>query len=194
MPAGRIIFMLEEPSMAEFLRHFVPRLFPNWNEGENFLCIPHEGKSDLEKSLPRKLRAWADKQDRFVVIRDNDSADCVSIKHRLSALCAQNSKPDTLIRIACQELEAWYLGDLPAINAAFGARVDSQPNRKRYQNPDRLSQPSTDMKKLVSSFQKLSGARLLAAKLVIESNQSESFNQFVSGLRRYASETVKKST
>ena len=49
----RIIFLLEEYSMKVLLDGLLPRLVP----GLQFLCVPHEGKQDLEKSVPRKLRA-----------------------------------------------------------------------------------------------------------------------------------------
>lgn len=51
---SRVVFLLEERSMKELLEGLLPRLFP----GLPFLCIPHEGKRDLERSIPRKLRAW----------------------------------------------------------------------------------------------------------------------------------------
>ena len=69
---SRVVFFLEEASMKLFLDGLLPRLFP----GLQFLCIPHEGKSDLEKSISRKLRAWNVPGDRFVVVRDNDGAPC----------------------------------------------------------------------------------------------------------------------
>ena len=40
--------------MADLLDGLLPRLYP----GLSFLCVPHQGKQDLERSLSRKLRAW----------------------------------------------------------------------------------------------------------------------------------------
>ena len=51
---SRLVFLVEEYSMKVLLEGLLPRLFPNLS----FLCIPHEGKQDLEKSVPKKLRAW----------------------------------------------------------------------------------------------------------------------------------------
>ena len=62
---GRMVFLLEEQSMKELLDGLLPRLFP----GLNFLCVPHEGKQDLERSIPRKLRAWRVPGDRFVIVQ-----------------------------------------------------------------------------------------------------------------------------
>ena len=109
---GRVIFLLEEPSMKILLDGLLPRLFFGWVEGQHLQCIPHEGKSDLDRSIPRKLRAWRIPGDRFVIVRDNDNADCISLKARFQALCIANSRPETLIRLVCQELESWKAGKL----------------------------------------------------------------------------------
>ena len=117
---GRLVFLLEEPSMKHLLDGLLPRLMPGWVAGEHFLCVPHEGKSDLDRSVPRKLAAWRVPGDRFVVLRDNDSAACQDVKARLTQLCVDSGRADTLIRLVCQELEGWYLGDLDALAQLFG--------------------------------------------------------------------------
>ena len=99
---SRVVFLLEEPSMKTLLDGLLPRLVPCLD----FLCVSHEGRQDLERSVPRKLRAWRTPGVRFVVLRDNDGGDCRVLKRRLSDLCLQGRRPDTLVRIACQELEA----------------------------------------------------------------------------------------
>ena len=113
---SRIVFLLEEYSMKVLLEGLLPRLFP----GLPFLCVPHEGKQDLEKSIPRKLRAWREPGVRFCVIRDNDGADCRKLKQSLVALCNEGGHGDALVRIACQELEAWYFGAPDALAEVFG--------------------------------------------------------------------------
>ena len=80
---SRIVFLLEERSMQVLLDGLLPRLFPDLP----FLCVPHEGKRDLELSIPRKLRAWREPGVRFAVIRDNDGGNCVQLKAALRKLC-----------------------------------------------------------------------------------------------------------
>lgn len=182
---GRIIFLLEEPSMKGLLEALLPRVFPGWVVGQHFLCLPHEGKSDLDRSIPRKLSAWRIQGDRFVGVRDNDNADCVDLKRRLAAMCAGHGRPDTLIRLVCQELEAWYLGDLKALAVAFDApKADTPALRKRFDDPDSWQKPSVEVRRLVPAFQKGSGARVMGRHLSIEGNASASFRAFVSGVRR----------
>lgn len=186
---GRIVFLLEEPSMKALLDRLLPRLFPGWTEGQNFQCVPHEGKNDLDRSIPRKLSAWRVPRDRFIVVRDNDSANCVKLKAGLQALCSRSGRAETLVRLVCQELESWYLGDLRALAGAFEAsKVDTPVHRKRFGHPDNWQKPSIEVKRLVPAFQKISGARIMAHHLNPADNQSRSFHIFVEGVRRVAAE------
>jgi hypothetical protein len=187
---GRLVFLLEEPSMKTLLEGLLPRLFPGWVADEHFKCIPHQGKSDLDTSVPRKLRAWQIPGDRFVVVRDNDNAKCKDLKKRLVAVCTDNGRPETLVRLVCQELEAWYLGDLEMAAQAFEEpRLNSAAHRKRFTDPDSWQKPSAELARLAPNFQKGSGARRMAALLrEAEHNRSNSFRQFELGVRRVAQE------
>ena len=100
---NELVFLLEEPSIIEVLRVLVPGLVP-----DHVICrfVPHEGKSDLERSIPRKLRAWRTPGVRFVVVRDKDQGDCHVVKDKLLELCRKAGRPDTLVRIVCHHLEA----------------------------------------------------------------------------------------
>lgn len=187
--AGRLIFLLEEPSMKALLDGLLPRLFPSWEPEIHFKCVPHQGKSDLDVSVPRKLKAWRIPGDRFVIVRDNDNADCAALKARYLALCDASGRPDTLVRLVCQELESWYIGDLRALAEAFDdPKLDTPALRKRFANPDDWEKPSAEVGRLVPAFQKTGGARLMSQCLGAESNRSRSFQFFVEGIRRVAQE------
>ncbi len=186
---GRLVFLVEEPSMKGLLEVLLPRVFPGWMAGQHFLCVPHEGKSDLDRSIPRKLSAWGFPDDRFVIVRDNDNVDCLALKARFTSVCQQHGRPDTLIRLVCQELEAWYLGDLPALAEAFSSpRLKAPAVRKRFVDPDAWQKPSVEVKRLVPHFQKGSGARAMGQVLRPEGNHSKSFNFFISGIRKVCEE------
>lgn len=193
---GRLVFLLEEPSMKLLLEGLLPRLMPGWVAGQHFLCVAHQGKSDLDLSIPRKLSAWQYPGDRFVIVRDNDAADCVAVLKKIKGLCAVAGRPDTLVRLACQELEAWYLGDLEAVAAAFEQPKANTPAlRKRFANPDSWEKPSVELKRLVPSFQKGAGARAMAQHLRNpEHNRSHSYGKFVTGVQRVLSEMESSST
>lgn len=182
---GRLIFLLEEPSMKELLDGLLPRIFP----GLNFQCVPHEGKSDLDKSIPRKLKAWLEPGVRFVVVRDNDNADCSDIKAKLVRQCQQAGRPDTLVRLVCQELESWYIGDLAALAEAYPeSGIDTPGNHYRYMNPDKWQKPSVELERAIPAFQKNDGARRMARRLSAGANQSHSYRVFLKGVDRVAAE------
>jgi hypothetical protein len=177
-----LVFFLEEPSAREMLKGLLPRVLPE-TVGTQYLVF--EGKQDLEKRLPKRLAAWQIPNCRFVVLRDQDSGDCVAIKQGLLQKCIEAGKPDTLVRIACRELESWYLGDLQAVGQALGqASLDSQQGKAKFRNPDVLSNAAEELSKLVPTYQKVSGSRAIGVFLDIEHNFSTSFRFFISGIRR----------
>ncbi|MDM7995890.1 MAG: DUF4276 family protein [Acidobacteriota bacterium] len=177
---AKIIFLLEERSMKILLDGLLPRLFP----GINFLCVPHEGKQDLEKSIPRKLKAWREPGVRFVIVRDNDNADCEELKAALLELCRNGGRADSLVRLACQELEAWYFGEPESLANAY-ARQDLAAigQRARYRDPDTIQTPSAELSRLIPEFQKISGARRMSEILQGTNNSSRSFTVFCRGIR-----------
>lgn len=61
-----LVFLLEERFMKAFIEGLLPRVLPLHL---GFVLIPHEGKRDLEVSIPRKLKAWRDPHARFVIVR-----------------------------------------------------------------------------------------------------------------------------
>lgn len=176
---GRVIFLIEELSMQVFLDIFLRRLYPDLK----FLCVPHDGKSHLYRSIVQTLRDWRAPGDRFVIVRDNDGGDCYAVKERLRELCRQGGRVDTVIRIVCQELESWYLGEPDAMADAFGDEQLRNIGRKAaYRNPDARPKPSLDLEKLTQQFQKSSSARRMAQYLTREGNHSHSFGVFLNGI------------
>lgn len=177
----RLIFLLEERSMKTLLDGLLPRLVP----ALSFFCVPHEGKQDLEKSIPRKLKAWREPGVRFVIVRDNDGADCHDLKKRLLTLCAVAGRPNSLVRIACQELEAWYFGESSAVaNAFVSPGMNGIEKKARYRDPDAIQQPSRELSRLIPEFQKVSGARRMSQFLSRNGNISRSFQVFMDAVER----------
>lgn len=178
---SRLIFLLEGRAEKEFLDTLLPRLFPDLD----FLCIPHEGKQDLKRSIPRKLKGWHFSEDKFIIIQDKDASDCRVLKGELVEICRDAGRPDSLIRIACHELEAWYLGDPAAIASAFNmpaiGRIGGQ---RKFRDPDALQRPADEIKRLCPNFQKVSGARVIAEHMSYTKNSSASFRTFIEGLSR----------
>jgi hypothetical protein len=178
----RLVFFLEEPSARAMLNGLLPRLLP---AGWLVIYVVFEGKQDLEKQLPRKLQAWRLPGCEFVILRDKDSGDCVVIRQGLVEKCCAANKPNALVRIAIHELESWYLGDLAAVEAGLGVRNLARKQRSRkFREPDALANPTQELRRLTSDkYQKVSGSRAIGIHLSIESNRSQSFRKFISGVK-----------
>ena len=169
--------------MKVLLDNLLPKLFPSLN----FQCVPHSGKSDLDRSIIDVLRKPHESGAKFVIVRDNDNADCYELKERLRQRCQQGGRDDTLIRIVCQELEAWYIGEPNAMAGAFGdERLRNIGRRARFRNPDTLQKPSEDVNRLVRGFRKIDAARRMAEHLTREGNRSHSFAIFLDGVANLA--------
>jgi hypothetical protein len=169
-----IVFLLEELSAKYFLDEFLPTLLPRLPKGTTFTTIPHSGKSDLQRSLPRKLRAWRNPDARFVILHDKDMNDCLILKNKLRKICLK-ARPDLnpLVRIACHELESWYLGDPEAIQKAFPSFDTSKViGKAKFRDVDSLSN------------QKVGGSRRIGSRMKVTRNTSKSFQVFVSGIEK----------
>ena len=183
-----VVFLVEEVSMADFLEKLLPRLVP----GLDFLCVPHDGKSDLEKSLVSKLRSWRTPHVRFVVMRDQNGEDCHSVKTKLNDLCIKGGRPDSLARVVCRELEAWYVGDADALAEAYpeaARRIATNLGKRGFREPDKVVQPAKALAKLIPAFQKRIAARAMG-KLLSRENRSRSYQVFLAGVDRLHAESA----
>lgn len=181
----RLEMLTEELSMAYFLKGLLPRILPDgFKIGENCFIRSHEGKSHLMKSIPKKMKAYPHFPDtvKVMIIHDQDSNDCLQLKKDIEGLCSNELVH--LIRIACRELENWYLGDFNAISKVFPEIKPSKYKEKaKYRIPDNLN-GADEMQKLTKRFSKTATAREIAPYIDIENNQSASFRHFVSGMNK----------
>lgn len=176
-----LVFFLEELSAQVMLEAYLPKILP---DGYQTQFIVFDGKSDLEKRLIPKLRGWNKPDCRFIVLRDQDSADCKMIKETLRTKCIESNHPEALIRIACRELESWYLGDLSAVEHGLGIHglIKHQRERK-FRDPDILGTPSRELFFLTNeAYQKVSGSRKIGIYLDPKNNFSKSFQVFTEGI------------
>ena len=185
---ARIEILVEEPSMAEFLRIILPDYLPEeWVIDKNIFIRKHQGKSDLKKSIPVKLKAFSHWHEPigFIIMQDQDSNDCRLLKQEIKDLCEQYTNIPILIRIVCRELESWYLGDMNAIQKAYPSfKAKTYQSKAKFRNPD-LCNAKDELKKILPSYQETSAARNIAPHISIKTNRSESFHQFVNGLELF---------
>ncbi|MFA7241492.1 MAG: DUF4276 family protein [Sulfuricellaceae bacterium] len=179
-----LVFMLEEPSAQDALQGLLPSILPTEIQVEYMIF---EGKQDLEKRIGRRMRAWLRPDTSFVVLRDQDNGDCRVIKQGLTEKCRDAGRPDTLVRIACRELEAWFVGDWAAVAQGFSLpRVADWNSKAIYREPDRLGNPVAELRKAIPAYQKRDGARRIGAHLDPRRNCSPSFKAFAEAVRRLA--------
>ena len=183
-----LVFLLEEPSAKDLLEGLLPRLLPK-DTAVYFLVF--EGKQDLERQLVRKLRGWLLPASSFIVLRDQDAADCRIVRERLVKLVAESARQPALVRVACRELESWVVGDWQAVAQAFDRpHLSAQSSKESFRNPDQLVRPVESLRKFIPEYQKRDGARRVGVLLDPSRNQSASFRAFCTGIQRLVAEVV----
>ena len=178
-----IVFCLEEYSARQFLESLLIRI--------NLEQVPirflvFEGKQDLESQLMRKIKGYRNREATFIVMRDQDgSPDCKVIKQSLSDLCVAGGRTDAVVRIACRELEAFYWGDLLAVEKALEITGLSKLSRRRqFRNSDSIVNPSVELRKATGGvYQKVSGSREIGKHISIENIGSNSFRVLHDSIR-----------
>lgn len=140
----------------------------------------------MRQSLRRKIRAWREPGVRFIILHDQDNSDCFALKQELLRICAESNRHDVLIRIVCRELESWYLGNLPAVEKAF--QVDNlnknYGNKRKFQTPDDIVNPSAELRSIVPTYRKVSGSRAIGRVFEPDNVKSNSFKVFIAGLKK----------
>jgi hypothetical protein len=187
---GRVVILAEEASMTVFLRTVLPAAFPGRSENTDWVLIAHRGRSDLERAVPRKLLSWREPNVRFMITRDNDGAQCEEIKARLNGLVPEGVGHPFCVRIVCQELESWLLGDAEAIAAAYPAAA-RHPSFRHWttRDPDELTNAADLLHQLTGTRGKRSRTAAIAQCMVPDRNRSHSFRAFIEGMRRLLPET-----
>lgn len=183
-----LVFLLEERSAKGLLDALLPRVL---NPSVYFRCIPFEGKQDLEKQLVRKIKAYRNSQAYFIILRDQDShPDCMQVKKGLLDLCGKTGKQDRcLVRIACRELETFYLADLAAVEQALSlSGLVARQGKQKFRSQDRLEGPSAELKKLTGGrYQKISGSCDIGRYLDPHNDRSPSFRNLIEAIHRLES-------
>ncbi|MEK8022014.1 MAG: DUF4276 family protein [Candidatus Parabeggiatoa sp.] len=188
-----IEFLVEELSMEMTLDILVPKII---GPQHTFDIHNFQGKKKLLKRLPKRMQAYANFMPddwRIVVLVDRDNDDCKQLKQELctaSRVVIKKKGNVVLHRIAIEELEAWFLGDIPAIRIEFPkvpAKLDKQ---QKFRDPDAIKGGTWEtLDKLLKDhgYQTLFKTQLaqqVAPNMTIENNRSSSFKHFRDGLIR----------
>ncbi len=181
----QLVLFLEEASAKAAFEGLLPRVLP---EDVTVRYVVFEEKSDLEKQLGKRLRGWIQPHTAFLVLRDQDAADCQAVKQKLVHICQEAGKPCAVVRVACRELESWYFGELSAVEKALGIpKLSDQSRKSKYRIPDAIHNPSSELAKITNGrYQKVSGSREIGKFLSPNSanNVSVSFGHFLAGITK----------
>lgn len=181
------VIFVEEESARIVVSSIASRLFPR----RIFVVIGHDGKSDLEESFPRKIRAWKYPGGLpFIILRDNDGGNCSALKTRITSLVPDAAIARTRVRIIMQCLEGWYLGDIPALVSAGLIKKemgDRLTNSAKYREPEKLTNAKELFFNLHNERGQLTLAQAIAPHLDINTNRCKSFQLFVQTLRSLVS-------
>ena len=173
-----IVFLTEEESMKVTLEIFLSRFWPTKTPGVDWIALSFQGKSDLEKNIVPKMKSWNYGTPHFVILRDQDGDDCKLLKARLCEIAAQGGCAFT-VRVVCNELESWFLGELESVEAAYPAsKATKWKNAAKFRVPDDLGNASEELEKLVDITGKVGRAVVIASSFDPVKCVSRSFQVF----------------
>jgi len=199
-----IVFLVEELSAEAALLNLVPKIL---GASASFEIHPYQCKNDLLSKLPQVMRSyakWLREDWRIVVLVDEDRGNCKSLKDRLenaakdaglitrtiSDKTSSCSRFQVMNRIAVEELEAWFFGDVSAINQAYPKVPRALGSRSKYHDPDSIKGGTwesleRELKKsgyFKGGLRKIEAAKTISAFMEPERKNSKSFRVFRDGL------------
>lgn len=130
-------FLVEDSSGAVLIENLVPQIMGDFGAPHTWRVHQYKGigrlpnnlrggedpaKRALLNQLPRLLSGCGKTPgiDAVVVVVDSDRRNCRDFLQELKTVVEQcDQAPNTLFRLAIEEMEAWYLGDRNALLEAY---------------------------------------------------------------------------
>ncbi|CAM2754238.1 DUF4276 family protein [Skermania piniformis] len=202
MAVSHLELLVEDRSTATVMKIIIPRIAPDLS----FAVRSFDGKTDIEKKLTTTLRGLRSHVRRLdgavVVVVDRDIEDCRKLRSRIARRAEdaewstserpRHDAPTVMVRIAVEELEAWFLGDVSAICSAY-PRVNPKIHlaRSKLRAPDDVVGAADELERILNKagyhkgrLVKTTAAADIAAHMDVENNHSPSFRAFRDGVRR----------
>lgn len=132
-----IEILVEDSSGKTLLDILVPKVLGEYSAPHTWNIHAYKGMGRIPKNLqpssapnkrilldqlPRVLRGYAKTPgiDAVIVVLDLDKRNCTTFLQQLQALADDlQPPPEIMFRLAIEELEAWYFGDLDALLCAY---------------------------------------------------------------------------
>lgn len=194
--------LVEEQSAEVALKILLPKIAP----GVEANIRTFQGKQAMLRKLPGRFAGYKQQVKysnvKIVVLVDRDSDDCHELKTRLETLAAESglvtlttatARRDAILanRIAIEELEAWFFGDVAALRKAYPRVPETLGDREGFRDPDAIVNTWERLEQVLQTegyhgagLAKLRLASDVAPFMDVELNSSESFQHFRDGLER----------
>ena len=205
-----IKFFLEEPSAEEALKQLLPKILL---KDVSYEFHTFQGRDEMLKDLPKRLKGeqWIPDNWRIIVLIDEDRRDCHELKayleraaHEAGFVTKSSAVPNEdfqiVNRIAIEELEAWFFGDVEALHAAYPRIPENLQSKAKYRNPDAIPGGTSEaLERLLKQknhytqrerLHKPTIAQNIAQHMVPSRNRSKSFQVFVEGLKACVGEEL----
>ena len=193
--------LVEERSMYVALQSLIPKIAGDISL--NFHVF--DGKHNLLRRLESRmlgyaamLKSWTDAA--IVVVVDEDRKDCFGLKGELEKAAhtaglgtlttPKRGKSHVLNRIAVEELEAWFFGDINAIVSAYPGVSPNLGQKEKYRDSDAIRGGTWEnLEKILQraghhkgGLEKVRAAREISQHMNLQMNRSRSFQVFYAGL------------
>ncbi|HJX15101.1 MAG TPA: DUF4276 family protein [Candidatus Deferrimicrobiaceae bacterium] len=194
--------LVEEASAEAALVNLLPRII---EDTVAFAVRTFRGKRDLLSKLPDRLRGYRatlPSDGRIVVLVDEDRSDCMELKARLEEIAKdagfvtktaarRGRKFQVVNRLAIEELEAWFFGDVKALVQAYPGVPGSLDKKAAYRDPDAIEGGTWEALERVlrkagyypGGLPKIEVAKTISIYMDPGRNTSQSFRVFCEGVR-----------
>lgn len=194
--------LVEERSAEAALGSIVPRIV---GPETSFAIHSYQGKGDLLSKLPARLRGysrWMPEDWRILILIDADGRDCLPQKETLESVVGRAGLLTRRVsagsecgfqvsaRLAIEELEAWFFGDVEALCAAYPRLSPSLARQAAYRDPDAILGGTWEALERelqragyhTGGLSKIKAAREISIHMDPARNRSRSFQAFRDGL------------
>ncbi|CAJ2376082.1 MAG: DUF4276 family protein [Gammaproteobacteria bacterium] len=193
-----LILLVEDLSMESFLRKMLRN-----DPGRSYEIRTFHGKQNLLRKLESRLRGyahWLPADHRLIVLVDCDADDCRKLIQKAEKVAGDaNLRTYTdsknagnkggawqfSVRIAIEELEAWYFGDWQAVCTAYPRAPKNLPRKAPYRKPDEIKNTWEAFERVLkkrgyfsTGLRKVEAAKKIGAHVDPDRNRSPSFKKF----------------
>ena len=180
-----IRILTEEESSAVLIKASIANIQKAVGKPFTIRTVVHKGKSNLLKDFATKIEAVPPSHGiRYMILCDQDSEPCEGLKERILRKIPQiNARQFVIVRIVCQELEAWYLGDEQALKRAYSRTTFHKKNFQcdvdQKENPKKILSDN-----IGASFISTQAPEKMAKHMDWNNNKSRSCCHFIDGIKK----------